>query len=144
MPIWFKEVEASGDNENGSIILESENIYDENWGSLAQMEINWTSKEMNDFYHPKEVQRNIDMYTGIQVALIKKKNDWLNSHNYTVWFGKRRKLIKTTHYEEHSIHGIFYCDYSKKIFNLNAGIIEEHYKGFEPYILEAFKSIECH
>lgn len=144
MPIWFQETSTSGDEKEGSIILESQNIYDEFWGPIAQMEINWEKKPMNEFYHPKEVQRNIDMYSGINVNVMKKKNDWLNSHNYTIWHGHRRKLIKTTYYEELSIHGIFYCDKSFKLYNLNCGVIKEHFEGFEQYILDAFNSMVCH
>ncbi|MFX1273446.1 MAG: hypothetical protein ACFFBP_16570 [Promethearchaeota archaeon] len=144
MPIWFKEIETSGDINAGSIILESQNIFDEFWGPIARMELNWENKDVNDFYHPREVQKNIDVYSGIQVAVTKKKNDWINSHNYTIWYGHRRKLIKTSYYEELSIHGIFYCDQSNKIYDLNAGVIKEHYEGFEPYILDAFNSIVCH
>ena len=144
MPIWFEEFNILGKTEKGSIMLHTTNIYDEMWGPAAKIEISWELLEIESFYHPKIVQKNIDAYTAVDVALTKKKNDWNNSHNYTLWYGTRRKLIKTSYFEELSIHGIFYCDITQRVIELYAGVLKDNYEGFEPYILDSFKSVICH
>ena len=144
MPVWFEETNSSGNENAGSIRLETKNVTDELWGPIGNIEINWEHLDPSKAYFPKIVQKNIDVYDAIKVSLTKKKRDWLNSHNYTIWYGKRRKLIKTTYYEEISIHGIFYCDITQRAIDMNSGILNENFKGFESYILDAFNSIVCH
>lgn len=144
MPIWFKENQILGDDNRGSIILHSQNDFDDYWGANAKMELDWVKMELEDFYHPREVQKSMDVYTSINVTISKKKNDILNSHDITWWRGQRRKRVELIIYEEKSIHAVFYCEYSKRLINMHCGIIKEYFGGFEPYILDAFKSIECH
>ena len=62
MPIWYKEIEYQGDENEGSIFLNSQNDYDEIWGSLSKMEINWEKKERINLFYYKEVQNSIDVY----------------------------------------------------------------------------------
>ena len=45
MPIWFKEIEYEGDENNGYIILHSQKDYDEIWGPNAKLEIKWEKRE---------------------------------------------------------------------------------------------------
>lgn len=144
MPIWFEEFEISGDLQQGSIILHSQNIFDDDWGPVAKIELNWEKMNLEKYYHPRALQKNIDVYGAIKVVLTKKKKDWLNSHIYTLWHGTRRKLIKRTPYVELSIHGIFYCENTQRVIDLNAGVIKEYFQGFEPYIIDAFNSFVCH
>ena len=144
MPIWFKENQILGDENQGSIILHSQNDFDDYWGANAKMELDWIKKEREDFYHPREVQKSMDVYTSINYTITKKNNDLLNSHNVTWWRGQRRKRVVAKVYEEKCIHAVFFCEYSKRVINMHCGIINEYFGGFESYILDAFKSIECH
>lgn len=144
MPIWFGEAESSGDEDNGRLVLKSNNEYDEAWGSNAKMEITWEKKERQDFFHAKEVQNTIDMYNAINVVVTEKNRIWVRSHEFTYWFGHRTKMIRKRVYPENSIHAVFYCEISERQFDIHATIIRKHYDGFKPYILEAFNSMICH
>ncbi|MBD3215288.1 MAG: hypothetical protein GF311_21955 [Candidatus Lokiarchaeota archaeon] len=144
MPVWFKEIQFDGDEKEGLIILHSNNEYDEYWKANAKMEINWESKERENFMHYDAVQKSIDVYNAINMVVTEKNNDWLNSHEYTWWFGNRRKMIRKHYYAEKAIHGLFYCDISERLFSFHTGIIDELYENFEPYVLECYKSIVCH
>ncbi|MBN1800047.1 MAG: hypothetical protein JW891_00985 [Candidatus Lokiarchaeota archaeon] len=144
MPIWFVETQSTGDPTSGSIILETKTVLDELWGPIGKLEITWESCDESDYYHPRVVKRNIESYTSIGVAFTRKKNDWVNNHMLTIWYGIRRKLIKSNYYEEQSIHGIFHCEFTKRILEFNASILKEHFQGFEIYLIDALYSIECH
>ena len=144
MPIWFKEINVEGNENEGIINFETNNNYDEIWGPNAKLEIEWSKKERVDFFHAKEVQASIDTYNAINVVVIKKERDWLNSHEFSYYFGSRNKMIRKRFYSENHIFGLFYCEVTERQFELHANIIREHYKGFKPYILEAFNSINCH
>ena len=144
MPIWFEEDSVEGDQNNGYIAWSTKNQHDEIWGPLAKIQLEYTRMERSKFYHPKEVQNSIDQYNAINVIVSKKENDWLNSHEITIWYGSRRKLIRKRYYKEKSIHAIFYCDITERLFSVHASIIEDNYEGFRPYILNSFKSIFCH
>ena len=65
MPIWFKEIEYEGDENNGYIILHSENDYDEIWGPNTKLEIKWEEKERMNLFYYKEVEKSIDTYNAI-------------------------------------------------------------------------------
>ncbi|MFX1237392.1 MAG: hypothetical protein ACFFAS_16760 [Promethearchaeota archaeon] len=144
MPIWFNETHISGNKARGSIILETETIYDDIWGPIGKIEINWEECKLSDYYHPRMVKKSIDTHTSIGVTFLRKKNDWVNSHILTIWHGIRRKLIKTTYYEESSIHGIFHCDISLRVIEISAAIVKDHFIDYERYLLDAFYNIECH
>ena len=98
---------------------------------------------MNLLYY-KEVQNSIDIYNAIGVVVTKKEQDWLMSHEQTIWFGQRRKMMRKRYYVEKTIHVIFYCDISERIFNAHAIIIGKLYENFESFILKAFHSMVCH
>ena len=144
MPIWFNEISVEGDENKGIINFESSNDYDEIWGPNAKIEFEWFKKERLDFFHAKEVQASIDTYNAINVVVVKKERDWLNSHEFSYWFGKRTKMVRKRYYPENFIYGLFYCDMTLRQFSMTAEIIREHYEGFKPFILEAFNSIICH
>ena len=144
MPIWFNEVEFNGDKNKGILLFHSQNNYDENWGANAKLELSWEQLEREKFFHAKEVQRTIDMYNSVQMVVNKKENTWINSHEFTIWFGNRRKFIRKSYYVEKAIHGIFYCDMTERLFNVHGNVIDAHYEGFKPYLLNAFSSIICH
>ena len=141
---WFREEKFEGDVNEGYISFHSQNNYDEIWGSNAKLKIEWSKKERVDFFHAKEVQASIDTYNAINVVVIKKERDWLNSHEFSYWFGKRTKMVRKRYYPENFIHGIFYCDMTLRQISMTAEIIREHYEGFKPYILECYNSIICH
>jgi hypothetical protein len=144
LPIWFKEVEFDGDEISGKMTFHSHKDYDENWGPEAKIEISWEKKDRITFYHPREVQESINAYNAINVVVSNKENIWIRSHEFTIWYGSRTKMIKKKYYVENSIHGIFYCDLTERLITLHAIIIKVHYDEFKQYILECFKSIICH
>ena len=84
------------------------------------------------------------MFNAINVVVTKKENTWLMSHEFTYFFGQRRKMVRKRYYAENIIHGVFYCDMSERQFNLSAYIIRNHYEAFKPFILECFNSVNCH
>ncbi|MHA1726386.1 MAG: hypothetical protein ACTSXH_16365 [Promethearchaeota archaeon] len=144
MPIWFEETSAEGNQENGYISWETINHHDEIWGAIAKIDLEYSKLERSKFFHPKEVQKTIAQFNAIDITVSKKENDWINSHELTIWYGTRKKLIRKRFYRENSIHAIFYCDMSERLFSIHASMIEVHYEGFKPFILNAFKSITCH
>ena len=144
MPIWFKEVEFNGNQNNGHLTLHSQNDYDEIWGANAKMEISWEKKERENFYYGREIQASINSYSSIGLVITSKENSWLLSHEFTTWFGKRSKMIQKRFYSEKSIHGIFYCDISQRIINIHTAIIDKYYENFKPFILKAYSSVICH
>ena len=144
MPIWFKEMEYSGDSENSIIQLNSENNYDEIWGSDSKVEITWEKRERKNLFYYKEVESSIETYNAIGIVVTKKERDWLMGHEFTLWFGQRRKMMRKRYYVEKVMHGIFYCDITNRLFNINTSIIESKYESFKPFILKLFKTIICH
>lgn len=144
MPVWFREKSVDGDENQGSIILHSANDYDENWKANAKMEISWEPKDRLEFAHYKELQKSIDVYNSIDMVVTNKENDWLNSHEFSFWFGNRRKRINRNYYDEQAIHGVFYCDMTQRFFSLHTVIIGSLYENFKPYIMECYRSLKCH
>ncbi len=146
LPIWFKETSYDVDQKGtkGTIEFHSYNEYDEIYGSNAKIELNFMKRERLDFYHPKEVQESISLYNAINVVVTKKERVWLNSHEFTYWFGNRTKMIRKRYYQENHIHGLFYCELSSRQFDVHSVVVRDHYEGFKPYLLEAFNSINCH
>ena len=144
MPIWYKEIESSGDKVQGSITLQTQKEHDEIWGPESIMEINWEKKDRLNFFYYKEVQISIDMYNAVGIVVTEKNKDWLRSHEITFWSGHRNKMIRKRFYTEKVMHCIFYCDVSETLFNVHASIIGDQYENFKPFILKSFNSIECH
>ncbi|MFW9874447.1 MAG: hypothetical protein ACFFG0_15180 [Candidatus Thorarchaeota archaeon] len=144
MPIWFKEVEYETDESNGHIILHSQDDYDEIWGPNAKIEIKWEKKERINFFYYKEVEKSIEIYNAIGIVVTKKERDWLMSHEFTFWFGQRRKMIRKRYYVEKVVHGLFYCEISKRFFSIHTSIIESLYENYKPYIIKSYNSVECH
>lgn len=144
MPIWFKEEECEVNEDNGYVILHSQNDYDEIWGSNSKFEIKWDKIDRTDLFYYKEVENSIETYNAIGIVVTNKERDWLMSHEYTSWFGHRRKMIRKRYYVEKVIHGIFYCEVTERLFNLHTSIIESMYENFKPYIIKSYSSIECH
>ncbi|MHA2006794.1 MAG: hypothetical protein ACXABO_04605 [Promethearchaeota archaeon] len=144
MPIWLKEIEYNGDEDNGAIVLHSQEEYDEIYGPSSKIDIDWEKKERMDLFYYKEVENSIEIYNAIGIVVTSKKKDWLMSHEFTSWFGHRRKMIRRRFYVEKVIHGIFYCDITERLFNIHASVIESLYKSVEPNILKSYTTIECH
>jgi len=144
MPIWFKEKETTGNRDNGTITLHSTNNYDEIWGANAKLEISCERKKRTESFHAKEVQNSIDMYNSIEVVVTSKEQIWVRSHECTIWYGTRTKMIRKHFYREGVIHAVIYCDVSERQFNIHTGIVAEHYKGFKPFIVDAYNAIICH
>lgn len=144
MPIWFKEIEYDGDENNGYIILHSQNDYDEIWGPNTKLEIKWEKRERMNLFYYKEVEKSIETYNAIGIVVTKKERDWLMSHEFTFWFGQRRKMIRKRYYVEKVVHGIFYCEITERLFSIHTSIIESRYENYKPYIIKSYNSVECH
>jgi len=144
MAIWFEEKEFEGDENNGSIIFHSQKIYDEIWGPDSTLELNWEKKDRSNLFYYKEVESSIETYNAIGIVVIKKERDWLMSHEFTTWFGQRRKMIRKRYYIEKVIHSIFFCEISERLINIHTSVIESMYDNFKPSLLKTFNSIECH
>jgi len=144
MPIWFKEIEYEGDENNGYIILHSQNDYDEIWGPNTKLEIKWEKRERMNLFYYKEVEKSIETYNAIGIVVTKKERDWLMSHEFTFWFGQRRKMIRKRYYVEKVVHGIFYCEISERLFSIHTSIIESMYENYKSYVIKSYNSIECH
>ncbi|TFG08253.1 MAG: hypothetical protein EU539_02930 [Promethearchaeota archaeon] len=144
IPIWFKETLYEGDQDKGSIIFETHDQYDEIYKSIARIELSFYKKDRIKFLHAREVQESIDLYNAISVVVTEKENSWLNSHEFTYWFGHRTKMIRKRYYPENHVHGLFYCELTNRLFEMHSIIIRDHYEGFKPYILAAFNSVVCH
>ncbi|MFX1315551.1 MAG: hypothetical protein ACFE9T_06770 [Promethearchaeota archaeon] len=144
MPKWYQETKFEGDEIQGSIILHSQNDYDEIWGPNSKLEITWEKKDRLNLFYYKEIQRSIDMYNAIGLVVTKKEQDWLLSHEVTTWFGERRLMIRKRYYVEKAIHCVFYCDITERLFNIHAIVIGKLYDNFNPFIINSFKSIICH
>ncbi|MFX1455905.1 MAG: hypothetical protein ACFFDB_11085 [Promethearchaeota archaeon] len=144
MPVWFKEATFKGDEDNGFITMHSQDDYDEIWGPNSTLELTWEKRDRTNLFYYKEVEKSIETYNAIGIVVTKKERDWLMSHEFTLWFGQRRKMIRKRFYIEKSIHGIFYCDITERLINIHVSIIEKLYDEFQPNVLKAFNSIECH
>lgn len=144
MPIWFKEIEFEGDENNGRILLHSQNEYDEIWGPDSKIEIAWEKRDRLNLFYYKEVESSIDVYNAIGLVVTKKEKDWLMGHEFTTWYGQRRKMMRKRYYVERVIHGIFYCDITERLINFHTSIIESMFESFKPYILKSYTTINCH
>jgi len=132
------------DEKEGHIVLHSNNMYDEIYGSNAKMEIQWEKKDRSNLFHSKEVQLSIDMYNAIGMVVISRENTWLRSHEFTSWYGNRNKMMRKRYYKEKAIHGVFYCDITERVYNVHTTIIEKFYDNFKPFILKSYTTIICH
>jgi len=144
MPIWFKEVKYEGNHNEGAILFHSQNDYDEIWGADAKMEIFWELKEPIILFYAKEIQKSIDVYNRIGLVITSKEDSYLMSHNITIWYGRRSKMIRKRYYNEKSIHAIFYCDNTKRLINIHCEIINDLYENFKPFILKCYNNVVCH
>ena len=90
------------------------------------------------------LEKSIDTYNAIGIVVTKKERDWLMSHEFTFWFGQRRKMIRKRYYVEKVVHGIFYCEISERLFSIHTSIIESMYENYKPYIMKSYNSVECH
>jgi len=141
---WLIEEKFDGDVNQGYISFHSQNDYDEIYGANAKMEISWEKKDRMGFFHGKEVQNSIEIYSSVGFAVINKKSDWLLSHEFVTWFGQRNKMMRKRYYREKCIHGIFYCDVTERLINVHTNIIDKFYENFKPFIIKSLSTIICH
>ena len=144
MPKWFAEQRYEGNKQEGTIEFETQDIYDEYWGPTAKLKIYWEPRDQDVLFFGREIQESIKTYSNLGIIITLKENSWHLSHEFTIWYGSRNKMLHKRFYTEKTIHSIFYCNYSKRLINLHAEIIEKYYKNFEPYIISCFKSVICH
>jgi len=143
-PIWFQELSAEGDSENGKIFFESSDEFDEVWGKSVKIELSWEKKSRSEYYHAKEVQKSIDLYNSINVVASKKETIWHLSHELTYWFGEKMKLKRRKYYQSKILHGLFYCEITERFIEINFEVVSEYFPNYEPFLFEMMKSIECH
>ena len=141
---WLIEEKFEGDVNEGYVSFHSQNDYDEIYGANAKMEISWEKKDRIGFFHGKEVQNSIELYSSVGFAVINKKSDWLLSHEFVTWFGQRNKMMRKRYYREKCIHGIFYCDVIERLFNVHTNVIDKFYENFKPFIIKTLSTIICH
>jgi hypothetical protein len=141
---WFREEKFEGDLNEGYISFHSQNDYDEIYGSNAKMEIAWEKKDRIGFFHGKEVQNSIELYSSVGFVITNKKSDWLLSHEIATWLGQRTKMMRKRYYREKCIHGIFYCDVSERLINVHINVIDKHFDNFKPFIIKSLSTILCH
>ena len=141
---WYREKKFEGDANEGYVSFHSQNDYDEIYGSNAKMEIAWEKKDRIRFFHGKEVQNSIELYSSVGFAIIKKESDWLLSHEFVTWFGQRTKMMRKRYYREKCIHGIFYCDVTERLINIHVNVIDKHFDNFKPFIIKSLSTFICH
>ncbi len=140
---WLIEEKFEGDANEGYISFHSQNDYDEIYGSNAKMEITWEKKDRIGFFHGKEVQNSIELYSSIGFVITNKESDWLLSHEFVTWFGQRTKMMRKRYYREKCIHGIFYCDVTERLINIHTNVIDKHFDNFKPFIIKSLTTIIC-
>ena len=141
---WLIEAKFEGTTDEGYISFHSQNDYDEIYGANAKMELSWEKRDRTNFFHGKEVQNSIELYSSVGFAVINKESDWLLSHEFVTWFGQRNKMMRKRYYREKCIHAIFYCDVTERLINVHANIIDKYYENFKKFILKSFSTILCH
>ena len=144
LPIWFKEVKFEGDEKEGSIVFHSQDEFDEYWGANAKMDLFWETKERGSFFFSKLVEQSIETYNAIGLVVTSKESDWHLSHEFVYWYGQRTRMLHKHHYPAKSIHGIFYCDMTERLFNIHTEIINKYYENFKPYVLKGYSTLICH
>ena len=108
------------------------------------MEITWEKKERIGFFHGKEVQNSIELYSSVGFAVTNKESDWLLSHEIVTWLGQRTKMMRKRYYREKCIHGIFFCDVTERLINVHVNVIDKHFDNFKPFIIKSLNTIICH
>ena len=105
----------------------------------------WQQGFLRIFFYLSENRKIVlNTYNSIGLVITSKENSWLQSHEFTTWFGRRTKMMRKRFYSEKSIHGIFYCDITERLLNIHTAIIDKFYENFKPFILKAYSSIICH
>ena len=141
---WLIEEKFEGNIDEGYISFHSQNDYDEIYGANAKLELSWEKKDRIGFFHGKEVQKSIELYSSVGFAVINKTSDWLLSHEFVTWFGQRNKMMRKRYYREKCIHAIFYCDVTERLINVHANIIDKFFENFKPFIIKSLSTILCH
>ncbi|MHA1732735.1 MAG: hypothetical protein ACTSU5_12390 [Promethearchaeota archaeon] len=133
-----------GNEQSGKILFTSQKQADEFFGPEAELEVTWESISDMSFRHGRAVRDSIKMHNAIEVTVERRENDWLNSHEFTMWYGKRQKFIHKRLYGINYMHGLFYCEATYRFFNLQARVYSAVYASYEPYLKDAILSVVCH
>ena len=137
-------IKKTGDVKAGSIIMDSYHSFDDIWGPFANVEISWETIEPYTYHHGMQVKESIDLYASINVNASKKENEWLQSHEMTIWYGKQQKLKQRRMYFTQIIHAVFYCDRTTRVFDVHFKIVRQGYADFQSLALEIIRSFQCH
>ena len=139
-----ENIKISGDSAEGTITLKSLLKIDDVWGPEAKIDILWHNLNREDYHHGFYVKENIQKYTELDIASTKKENLWHLSHELTNWYGIRRQMIKGRFYPSRIIHSIWYCDFTTRVFEVHAVILDFAYAKYEKTILSLIDSLQCH
>lgn len=144
VPIYFERDAEEGDADNGTTTFRSGSQFDEIWGPDATITVSWEKTNRMTYHHGKKVRETINMYNAINVGIVKKETEWLQSHECTFWWGQRKHMKKGHLYGSHLIHSIMLCEQTSRVVEVDARVIENRFPNYEKLILEFMRSIVCH
>lgn len=130
--------------EQGKVLFNSQKDADEHFGPEAELEVTWESLSAMSYRHGRAVRDSIKMHNAIQVTVENKEDNWLNSHEITIWTGTRQKFISKRLYTIKYLHGLFFCDATNRFFNIQARIYGPVFDSYRPFLKDAITSIVCH
>lgn len=144
VPIYFERDTENGTFDEGSSVFKSGSMFDDIWGPDVKITVSWEKADRMTYHHGKKVRESIKMYNAINVGISKKKTEWLQSHECTFWWGRRKHMIKGHLYGSNLIHSIMLCEQTSRIIEVDARVIENRIRNYEALILEFMKSLVCH
>lgn len=144
VPNFMDRTKETGRFDAGSILFVSQREADEYYGPEAELEIMWEAMSAMSYRHGRAVRDSIRQHNAIDVTVEKSEQEWLGHHEFTMWWGRRQKYMHRRLYGIGYVHGLYYCEDSKRKFDLQARVHRSVFESYEPYLIEAMKSIECH
>jgi hypothetical protein len=139
-----RNIIKEGDREKGRIQFHSTETADEIWGPSAIIEITWETIDPVSYHHGVQTKESIEMYSAINVVTTKKDLEWHQSHEMTVWYGRKQKLKRRRMYMSQIIHSIFFCDQTSRIFNVHGKVLNQMHHLYQQPILDVIHSLQCH
>lgn len=137
-------VQREGNFDQGRLKFFTHKTSDKFFGSDATLEISWEKVDPLKYHHGLRVKETIGMFSRIQVVITKKETKWSHSHELTLWYGTRQKIMKKRFFSSRITHGIMYCDLSHRVFNIHGIFLGQDRKLYEKAIMEAIESFHCH
>ncbi|GAB4331911.1 MAG: hypothetical protein Kow0069_39440 [Promethearchaeota archaeon] len=132
-----------GSQVQGRITFVSQAEVDEYYGPEAELEVTWESMGAMSFRHGRALRDSIREHNAIDVVVESTERDWLNHHEFSMWFGSRRKFLHKRLYGISYVHGLFFCDQTQRYFQLQARIYAPAFESYKPHLVATIKSIRC-